>query len=169
MTKPFSSTYLKARINTLFAQRKQLQELFISKLGQNESKLLKESKIQECAWTPSQPEVIPHDKLFIEQTMAYLEQEMDNPDLTIDDFANKLSLSRTIFYRKLKTITGLSPVDFIREVRIKRAMQLIESNVYNFSQVAYMTGFSDPKYFSRCFKKYCGLTPSEYKSSLTKE
>ena len=72
-------------------------------------------------------------------------------------------LSRTIFYRKLKSIIGLTPVDFIREVRIKRAAQLIDSGEYNFSQVAYMTGFNDPKYFSRRFKKIMGVTPTEYK------
>ena len=69
----------------------------------------------------------------------------------------------TIFYRKLKSIIGLTPVDFIREVRIKRAAQLIDSGEYNFSQVAYMTGFNDPKYFSRRFKKIMGVTPTEYK------
>ena len=66
-------------------------------------------------------------------------------------------LSRTIFYRKLKSIVGLTPVDFIREIRIKRAVQLIDSDEYNFSQVAYMTGFNDPKYFSKCFKKVINL------------
>jgi AraC-like DNA-binding protein len=63
----------------------------------------------------------------------------------------------------------MPPVDFIREIRVKRAAQLIRSDVYNFSQIAYMTGFSDPKYFSRCFKKHMGVTPSEYKNSINNE
>ena len=88
---------------------------------------------------------------------------MDNSDLTIEEFAQKLNMGRTVFYQKLKSIIGLSPVDFIREIRIKRAVQLIDSGEYNFSQVAYMTGFNDPKYFSKCFKKQVGMTPSEYK------
>ncbi len=95
--------------------------------------------------------------------MEFMEEQMDNTDLTVDDFADKLMLSRTVFYRKLKSIVGLTPVDFIRDIRIKRSIQLIESGEYNFSQVAYMIGFSDPKYFSKCFKKQTGLTPSEYK------
>ena len=88
-----------------------------------------------------------------------MEEQMDNAELTIDEFAEQLMPSRTIFYRKLKSIVGLTPVDFIREIRIKRAVQLIDSDEYNFSQVAYMTGFNDPKYFSKCFKKVIGITP----------
>lgn len=95
--------------------------------------------------------------------MEVMEKEMDNSELTIKEFAQKLGLGRTVFYQKLKSIIGLSPVDFIREIRIKRAVQLIDSGEYNFSQVAYMTGFNDPKYFSKCFKKQVGMTPSEYK------
>jgi AraC-like DNA-binding protein len=71
-------------------------------------------------------------------------------------------MGRTVFYQKLKAIIGLSPVDFIREMRIKRAKQLMESGEYNVSSVAYMTGFNDPKYFSKCFKKQFGMSPSEY-------
>jgi AraC-like DNA-binding protein len=99
----------------------------------------------------------------MQKVMEFIEEQMDNAELTIDEFAEHLMLSRTIFYRKLKSIIGLTPVDFIREVRIKRAAQLIDSGEYNFSQVAYMTGFNDPKYFSKCFKKVVGITPSEYK------
>lgn len=78
---------------------------------------------------------------------------MDNTDITIDDFANKLMLSRTVFYRKLKSIVGLTPVDFVCEMRIKRAAQLIEKSEYSFSQIAYMTGFNDPKYLAGASKK----------------
>lgn len=162
ITKPFSSTYLKARVASLFAQRKQLQELFMSRLSAGDDRSHPKS------WEPSQPGIMPHDKRFMEEVMDYLEEQIDNPELVIDDFANKMLLSRSIFYRKLKSIVGIPPVDFIREIRVKRAAQLIESGVYNFSQIAYMTGFSDPKYFSRCFKKHMGVTPSEYKSSVDK-
>ena len=68
--------------------------------------------------------------------MEVMEKEMDNSDLTIEEFAQKLNMGRTVFYQKLKSIIGLSPVDFIREIRIKRAVQLIDSGEYNFSQVA---------------------------------
>ena len=163
ITKPFSSSYLKARIASLFTKRKQLQEIFLKQLATgNEAN-------DSTNWKPSEPDVMPHDKLFMKEVMDFLEEQMDNPDLVIDDFANKLLLSRSIFYRKLKSIVGMPPVDFIREIRVKRAAQLIRSGAYNFSQIAYMTGFSDPKYFSRCFKKHMGITPSEYKNSIDEE
>jgi len=157
ITKPFSATYLKTRIASLLRQRKALQEIYMNRLM--------EGKIAPSpdTLTPSQPQITPYDEQFMEKVMAYMEEQMDNAELTIDEFAEQLMLSRTIFYRKLKSIIGLTPVDFIREIRIKRAVQLIDSDEYNFSQVAYMTGFNDPKYFSKCFKKVIGITPSEYK------
>lgn len=157
ITKPFSATYLKTRVASLLLQRKALQELYMNRLmeGKNAS--------SPDPLTPSQPQITPYDEQFMEKVMAYMEEQMDNAELTIDEFAEQLMLSRTIFYRKLKSIIGLTPVDFIREIRIKRAVQLIDSGEYNFSQIAYMTGFNDPKYFSKCFKKVIGITPSEYK------
>ena len=158
ITKPFSSTYLKTRILSLLRQRKQLQDLYLSKLSEHTQE---EDHIN--GWEPSQPQVTPYDEQFMQQVMAFMEEQMDNTDITIDDFANKLMLSRTVFYRKLKSIVGLTPVDFVCEMRIKRAAQLIEKSEYSFSQIAYMPGFNDPKYFSRRFKKIMGDTPTEYK------
>ncbi|WP_073347671.1 hybrid sensor histidine kinase/response regulator transcription factor [Bacteroides congonensis] len=161
ITKPFSATYLKTRIASLLRQRKALQEIYMNKLM--EGKNTSSAAPVAGSLTPSQPQITPYDEQFMEKVMEFMEEQMDNAELTIDEFAEKLMLSRTIFYRKLKSIIGLTPVDFIREIRIKRAVQLIDSGEYNFSQVAYMTGFNDPKYFSKCFKKVIGITPSEYK------
>ena len=157
ITKPFSATYLKTRVASLLRQRKALQELYMNRLMEEKN------TSSPDPLTPSQPQITPYDEQFMKKVMAYMEEQMDNAELTIDEFAEQLMLSRTIFYRKLKSIVGLTPVDFIREIRIKRAVQLIDSDEYNFSQVAYMTGFNDPKYFSKCFKKVIGITPSEYK------
>ena len=160
ITKPFSATYLKTRIASLLRQRKSLQEIYMAKLTEGKNIAVAETL---DTLTPSQPQITPYDEQFMQKVMEFMEEQMDNAELTIDEFAEKLMLSRTIFYRKLKSIIGLTPVDFIREIRIKRAVQLIDSGEYNFSQVAYMTGFNDPKYFSKCFKKVIGITPSEYK------
>lgn len=160
ITKPFSATYLKTRITSLLQQRQMLQEIYLENLvNPAKEKQLPEQHVL----SPSQPQITPFDELFMQQVMEYMEEQMDNPELTIDDFASKLLLSRTVFYRKLKSIVGLTPVDFIRDIRIKRAIQLINSERFNVSQIAYMTGFNDPKYFSKCFKKQMGVTPSEYK------
>lgn len=162
ITKPFSATYLKTRIASLLRQRKALQEIYMNKLMEGKNSSSAAAPVADSL-TPSQPQITPYDEQFMEKVMEFMEEQMDNAELTIDEFAEKLMLSRTIFYRKLKSIIGLTPVDFIREIRIKRAVQLIDSGEYNFSQVAYMTGFNDPKYFSKCFKKVIGITPSEYK------
>lgn len=156
ITKPFSATYLKTRIASLLRQRKSLQELYMTKLTEGKGLAASDSFI------PSQPQITPYDDQFMQRTMEFMERHID-VEFTIDEFADYLMVSRTVFYRKLKSIIGLTPIDFIREIRIKRAIQLIDSGEYNFSQVAYMTGFNDPKYFSKCFKKVTGITPSEYK------
>ena len=168
ITKPFSSSLLKLRIATFFQKRKQLQELLMKQLSTAAPAEVGKAEEQqaEVTWEPSQPESYQYDQHFMKQVMEFLEEQMDNSELTIDDFAAHLCLSRSIFYRKLKTIVGVTPVDFVREMRIKRAAQLIESTDYTFSQIAYMTGFTDPKYFSRCFKKVKGVSPSDYKSQL---
>lgn len=157
ITKPFSATYLKTRISTLLSQRKFLQAFYLSTLGGK-------TETTPTELSPSQPTLPTSslDEKFISQVMGFMEKNMDNSDLTIDDFADTLLLSRTVFYRKLKSLVGLTPVDFIREIRIKRAIQLMERGEYNISQIAYMTGFNDPKYFSKCFKKQTGATPTEY-------
>lgn len=161
ITKPFSATYLKARIRSLLHQRKQLQEIYWKEWSDKQGS----SPVASIDLSPAPPQITSYDEQFMQQVMEVMEKEMDNSDLTIEEFAQKLGLGRTVFYQKLKSIIGLSPVDFIREMRIKRAVQLIDSGEYNFSQVAYMTGFNDPKYFSKCFKKQIGMTPSEYKEN----
>jgi len=161
ITKPFSTTHLKTRIKSLLHQRKLLQELYFKQWSERQT----DSPSTITGIEPTQPHITPFDEQFMKQVMEVMEKQMDNPDLTIDEFAQELSMGRTVFYQKLKTIVGFSPVDFVREMRIKRAIQLIESGEYNISSIAYMTGFNDPKYFSKCFKKKYGISPSEYKSS----
>lgn len=159
ITKPFSATYLKTRIKSLLQQRKELQAIFWKKWSEKQEKTPKAT----TELIPSQPKIVSQDELFMQQVMQVMEEQMENSELTIEEFARLMNLGRSIFYQKLKSIIGLSPVDFIREIRIKRAVQLIDSGEYNFSQVAYMTGFNDPKYFGKCFKRQMGMTPSEYK------
>lgn len=159
VTKPFSATYLKAKMGAVIAQRKQLQEHYLSQLA--------DSRNVAISIEPSEPEVVKYDKLFIQDLMQFMEKNIDNVDLALDDLANAMGLSRTLFYRKTRTILGISPIDFIRKIRIKRAIQLIETGEFTLSQVAYMSGFSDPKYFGKSFKKETGVNPSQYRASKT--
>lgn len=109
------------------------------------------------------------DKRFIEANIRFLEQNISKDKLAVDDFARQLGMSRTAYYNKMKELTGLSPIEFIRQMRIKKALQLIDHGERSISEVAYKTGFNDPKYFSRCFKSEVGMSPTAYISSKGKE
>ena len=153
LPKPFSSAYLKTRIASLLRQRKELQELYMARL-----------QTQPASETDAtRPELEPYDDHFMEQVVECIEQNMCNADFEIERLAEHLNMCRTVFYRKLKSITGLTPVAFVSEIRLKRALQLMERDDLSISQVAYMTGFKSPKYFSTLFKKAVGCTPSEYR------
>ncbi len=148
ITKPFSSEYLKARVENLLKQRQQLQENYRKTLLSLQPK---EVKTQS-----------PND-IFIAKLMDFMERNMDNNDLIVEDMVSEMALGRTVFFNKLKSLTGLSPVEFIREVRIKRAAQLLKSGTYNITEITYMVGMNDSRYFSKCFKAVYGMTPTEYK------
>ncbi|MDE6484363.1 MAG: helix-turn-helix domain-containing protein [Duncaniella sp.] len=102
---------------------------------------------------------------FIEQSVSYLNENLDNPQLVVEDLARNAAMSRTAYFNRMKEITGLSPVDFIKQMRIKRAMSLLDDGNLSIADVAYRVGFTDPKYFSRCFKAEMGMTPTQYLDS----
>lgn len=154
ITKPFSSTYLEARIDNILKLRIQLQKYFRSSLTSGVISM-------------SKPNVTKQDDIFIQKTMKFIEDNYANPDMNIDDIAMNSGLSRSSFFKKLKAITGLAPVDFIKEFRVQRAMQLLEAGETNISQISYMVGMDDPRYFSKCFKQKYGMNPREYKNKKT--
>ena len=98
--------------------------------------------------------------------MEIITQNMDNSDFSIEDIANSLGMSRSVFFRKLKSITGLSPIEFLKQMRMKRAVQLLESGDYIVSEIAYLVGFNDAHYFSKCFKQTFHISPTEYKDKI---
>ena len=156
--KPFSANYLKVRVAALLEQRHRLQQRFVEQLSRQQG-------VSHLNLEPDMPHITPSDELFIQEVMAFMEQNMDNAELTIDQFAEAIRMGRTVFYNKLKATLGLTPVDFVQEMRIKRAVQLMNGSGFTVAEIAYRTGFNDPKYFSRCFKKHMGMTPTEYQKS----
>ena len=108
----------------------------------------------------------PQDRKFMDKLVALMEKNMDNGELLVDDLVQEMAVSRSVFFKKLKSLTGLAPVEFIKEVRINRAIELIKTGEYSMTQVAYMVGINDPRYFSKCFKAKMGMTPTEYREKL---
>ncbi len=110
-------------------------------------------------------ENLSSDRFFIENVIAKLEMRVSDVSLSIDQFASEMNVSKTSLYRKFKSTVGLSPWEFIRSIRIKRSAQLLAKQ-RNISDIAFSVGFSDPKYFSRCFKNEYGITPSRFRLSF---
>ena len=147
VTKPFEPEYLRARVRNILAQREQLEHSYRQRLMRME---------------PQHDEPMPGDT-FLAKLMSVMDRQMDNNTLTVDDLVDEMGMGRTVFFNKLKNMTGLSPVEFIREMRIKRAAQLLEDRKYNITEVTYMVGMNDSRYFAKCFKNTYGVTPSEYR------
>ena len=176
ITKPFSATYLQARVENLLMQRKKLQSFYRDSLmhinistGQEEVPVATDmpSAEEDVSETPPTTlEMSPNDRKFMDKLVELMEQNMDNGELVVDDLVRELAVSRSVFFKKLKTLTGLAPIEFIKEMRIKRATQLIETGEFNMTTISYMVGINDPRYFSKCFKAQVGMTPTEYRDRV---
>lgn len=109
-------------------------------------------------------EVIVEDKdsAFLLRVIKYIKSDLSNPDLKVEDVSNEVGMSRTPFFKKLKALTGLTPNDLIRDIRLNQAAKLLSNNDMPISEIAYKVGFASPKYFRECFKKQFGDNPSDY-------
>ncbi len=152
ITKPFSAAFLNARIENLISQRNKLQKFYRSQLFS-----------QSLGATFEPLESPSPEENFLQNLMHIMHENLENYELNIDFLASELGMSRTVFFNKLKSLTGFSPVEFVREVRLQRASEYVLNTELTFSEIAYKVGFEDPRYFSRCFKQKFGKTPSEYR------
>ena len=111
---------------------------------------------------PSAPVIEERDQQFIAQVTKVVEEHIDDPMLDVEKLTGYMNTSRTILYTKFKDLLDTTPAAFITEIRLKRAIQLLESRQYRVNEVAVMCGFSDPKYFTRHFKQRMGVTPVKF-------
>lgn len=146
ITKPFNIKYLLTKIFKLIEQRETLRKHFSMDAAPINFTICKTER----------------DKTFLEKANRIAEQQMINPEFSVDDFAKLAGLGRTVFYKKLKGITGYTPNEFIRIIRMKKALELLGTGDYTVSEVAHKVGMNDPFYFSRCFKSQFGQSPSVY-------
>ena len=152
VTKPFNPKLLELRVRNILQSRENLK-----------SQLLDTDTIH---LEPSEVKVVSRDKEFLKKLIAFIEDNMSNSDLSIDDVCKEMGLSRTQLYRKLKGLVGQSANELIRSIRLKRAAQLIKSNEMTISEITYEVGFNDLQYFRFCFKKQFGVNPSEYSTQI---
>lgn len=166
ITKPFSATYLKQRIENIISQRHMLQQTLLTQLGES---IGADRTRNVERFRLDNPQIVDADEEMMENLMKYIDSRIDDQDLKIEELADAVNLGRTVFYGKIRSIVGMSPSDFLRHVRMQRAEDLISKSQMTFSQIAYAVGFSDPKYFTKCFKKETGMTPSEYRQNAKQE
>ncbi len=106
------------------------------------------------------------DEKFLNLLMDYFDKSWSDTHLKVDSLSKPLNCSKTQLYRKMVSLTGLSPNAFVQEYRLKNALRLLNKNIGNISEIAFESGFSSPSYFSKCFKKKFGLLPATYLNSL---
>jgi len=106
------------------------------------------------------------DQLFVEKAKSVVNNKMSDENFSIGQFAMEMNISKTGLYRKIKALIGLCPFVFVRSVRINFAKQMLSNTNYNISEIAFKVGFSELRYFSKCFKTQVGLIPKEYRASI---
>lgn len=146
ISKPFEMSVLYSRVQNLIVKSKKKTENF------QHNHLINISAMEYNSI----------DELFLKKAISAIEENIAVESFNFDLFAMHMMTSKPTLHRKIKSLTGLSPVEFIRNIRMKHAIQMLDNNVGNISEIAYAVGFGDPKYFSKCFKVQFGSTPSEY-------
>lgn len=150
LTKPFEVRELLIRVANLIEGRRQLKERYS----------------REVILQPANIAISSVDEQFLGRAMAIIEQYMSDENFNVETFGKEIGMSRMQLYRKLQALTGQSPSDFIRTIRLQRAAQLLSSNAGTVSQIADQVGFASHSYFSKCFQEQFGKTPSAFVAEL---
>jgi signal transduction histidine kinase/ligand-binding sensor domain-containing protein/DNA-binding response OmpR family regulator len=148
MAKPFDMGLLKLRLSQLITSRQLIFNKYFNVISDLDT-----------------TNTTSMDKEFIEKVLSYINESIGDPNLNVESLASQLNLSRSQFYRKIKALTNQTANEFIRNIRLLRAKQIIETGSVNISEVCYKVGFSSPSYFTKCFKSYFGVLPKEIESS----
>lgn len=145
LTKPFNGNVLKARIKNLITNRKLMKIVFGNDAQQEPMEAVAQSA----------------ENQFVEKFRTIIQGNLGNSDLNVETISHEMGISRAQLYRKIKSITDISPNDIIREARMKRADRLLETTDKSVSEIAYEVGFSSPSYFTKCYREFFGRTPNK--------
>lgn len=157
LTKPFQNELLMASVENLLESRKRMFERFAI---DPKSPDLHQTDDAEM------PVTTLKDEAFLKDVIRIVDEKLGDQDFNIDEVAAGMSMGRTTFYKKLKSLSSLSPVEFVRELRLKRSKQLLDTGAHTVSEAGYMSGFNSLAYFSTCFKEKFGVSPSVYLKKL---
>ncbi len=157
ITKPFSAKVLQARIGNLLKIREQLRQLFTH--GETSAAATGKDSVALSATTG--PQMGDRDTIFIARLRDIVQNNLQDSDLNVERIGEEIGLSRVQLYRKVKALTGQSPVELIRTARLQRGKKLLETTDQTISEVAYAVGFTSPSYFTKCFKDEFNISPSE--------
>lgn len=161
IVKPFSKSYLTARINQLLEEQRIFQrKMVVQTTVENVNGGNKDEYEQH---------LVKKDIEFLNKIHEVIEQNLNANDFNIDTIAGTIGLSRSAFFKKLKSLTGLAPVDLVKEIRLNKAAKLIETTDDNITEIAYSIGFRDAGYFGKCFRKKYDMTPKEYRKMKNEE
>ena len=171
LMKPFSAKLLQSRIRNILSGRRRLAEYIIqhnmpsaagmSTLTSSAGEASGQQSLEEAELAASIPELSPLDKKFMEKLNRLIEENMTTVDIDIAFMTDKMAMSHSSFYRKVKALTGVSANEYIRKMKLQRSMVLLQEGESNVTEVAMLTGFNNIGYFRKCFKKEYGISPSE--------
>ena len=145
LTKPFNGNVLKARIKNLITNRKLMKIVFGNDAQQEPIEAVAQSA----------------ESQFVEKFRTIIQANLGNSELNVETISHEMGISRAQLYRKIKSITGISPNDIVREARMRRADRLLETTDKSVSEIAYEVGFSSPSYFTKCYREFFGRTPNK--------
>jgi len=145
LTKPFSTKLLQLNVHNLLTSRDRMRKKFS----------------QQLILQPRQVLLNNPDEHFIQKLMNIIEEQMENPEFGVVNLGTEIGMSKTVLYKKICALTNLSPADFIKSMRLKKAADLLQQQLLSVNEVSVMVGFNDRKYFSREFKKMYGKSPSD--------
>lgn len=156
LSKPFNSAVLKSRCRNLIENRKRIKNLWSSNGGGDVTAKERNASVL----------VNDVDSEFYSKVLDIMKKEMGNPDLNVDTLASMMGLGRSQFYRKIKALTNYSPVELLRNLRLKQAREMLTTTEKTIGEIAYEVGFSSPAYFTRCYREAFDETPTELRERI---
>lgn len=142
--------------------RQNLKEILDNGDVQSDRKINKDTLEPDDLYQPESASINESDQFFLERVFAIIRENFDDNAFNVDNLSQKMGMSRSSFYNRIKAISGQAPADFIRQYRMERAKELLKLKQYTISEVAYKTGFSDVKYFRDVFRKKYSKSPGQF-------